>query len=214
MTSAMSVAIATSSAWIQRPIEVLRGNSCAAELGQVLAGRDPELRRLGLDDHPDQVRGEDDPEQQVAELGAGGDVRREVAGIDVGDRGDEGRAEERPEPREPAPLPVERAPGGVGDQRLARGGRRSTVGGGDLVRAPAARAGAGGPAAARSSRRPRGRRASARPGRGRSAHSPPSARRRPRRRTAPAAAPAARRRAGSPRRRGSGASRGVRRRPA
>ncbi len=69
----------------------------AAELGEVLAGRDPQLRRLGLHDHRDQVRAEHHPEQQVAELGAAGDVGGEVAGVDVGDGGDEGRAEEGPD---------------------------------------------------------------------------------------------------------------------
>ena len=74
----------------------------AAELGKVLAGGDAELRRLGLDHHRDQVGREDHPEQQVAELGAAGDVGREVARVDVGDRGDERGAEERPDAPRPA----------------------------------------------------------------------------------------------------------------
>ena len=112
-TSAMSVAIATTSACSQSPIEVRREKRLAAELGEVLAGRDPQLRRLGLHDHRDQVGREDHPEQQVAELGAAGDVGGEVAGVDVGDRGDEGGAEEGPE-REP----------GRGRGRRASGARR------------------------------------------------------------------------------------------
>ncbi len=95
------------------------GEGLAAELGEVLAGRDPQLRRLGLDDHRDQVGGEDDPEQQVAELGAAGDVGGEVAGVDVGDGGDEGGAEEGPDAREAARVAVERAARGAGDSRLA-----------------------------------------------------------------------------------------------
>ena len=80
----------------------------AAHLGQVLAGRDPELGAHRLDQHRHQVRGDDHPEQQVAELGAAGHVRREVAGVDVGDAGDERRPEEGPEAAHPAPLSRER----------------------------------------------------------------------------------------------------------
>ena len=76
------------------------GERVPAGLGQVPAGRDPELRRLGLDDHRDQVGAEHDPEQQVAELGPARDVGGEVARVDVGDGGDEGRAQERPDPRQ------------------------------------------------------------------------------------------------------------------
>ena len=119
-TSATSQAIATISAWIQRPIEVRREKESAADLGEVLAGRDPELRRLGLDDHRDQVGREDDPEQQVAELGAAGDVGGEVARVDVGDGGDEGRAEEGPDARQAPWLSVERAPRRARDGGLAR----------------------------------------------------------------------------------------------
>ena len=95
------------------------GEAFAAELGEVLAGGDAELRRLRLDQHRDQVGGEHDPEQQVAELGAAADVGGEVAGVDVGDGGDEGRAEEGPDAGEAAAVAVERAVGGVGDGGLA-----------------------------------------------------------------------------------------------
>jgi hypothetical protein len=90
-----------------------------AEFRQILAGRDPELCGLGLDQHRDQVRREHDPEQQISELRAAGDVRGEVAGIDVCDRRDEGRAEERPNPRDPPRLASKRALRGVGDGRFA-----------------------------------------------------------------------------------------------
>ena len=72
--------------------------SCsAADLGEVVAGGDAELRAHRLDQHRHQVRDEDDPQQQVAVLRARGDVGGEVARVDVGDRGDEGRPEERPQ---------------------------------------------------------------------------------------------------------------------
>jgi hypothetical protein len=92
----------------------------AAELGQVPAGGDAELGRLRLHQHRDQVGGEHDPEQQVAELGAAGDVGGEVAGVDVGDGGDEGRAEERPEPADAVVVAVERAARRLGDPGLTR----------------------------------------------------------------------------------------------
>ena len=93
--SAMSVAIAISSACTQSPNVTRRGNRSRQTSGQVHPGRDPELRAHRLDQHRHQVRDEDDPEQQVAELRSARHVGREVAGIDVGDRGDEGRPEER-----------------------------------------------------------------------------------------------------------------------
>ena len=103
----------------------------AAELGEVAAGGDAELGRLRLDQHRDEVGGQDDPEQQVAELGAAGDVGGEVAGVDVGDRGDEGRPEERPEPTEATRVAVERGPRGDRDGGLAgqgAGGGMTLVG--------------------------------------------------------------------------------------
>ena len=90
----------------------------AADLREVAAGRDPELRRERLHDHRHQVRGEHRPEQQIAVLRAGGDVGREVAGIEVGDRGDEGGPEERPERPRPGPVAVERLLCGLEGRRL------------------------------------------------------------------------------------------------
>ena len=118
-TSAMSVDIATSSACSQRPIEVRREKFSRQSSGRFLPGRDPELRRLGLDQHRDQVCGDDHPEQQIAELRPAGDVGREVAGVDVGDGGDERRAEKRPDASRAANVAVERAPGGPRDRGLA-----------------------------------------------------------------------------------------------
>ena len=73
----------------------------AADLGQVASGGDPELRREHLDQHRHQVRGDDHPEQRVAELRATGDVGREVARVDVGDAGDERGPEEGQDPEHP-----------------------------------------------------------------------------------------------------------------
>ena len=70
----------------------------AAHLRQVAPRRDAELRRQRLDQHREQVGGDDHPDEAVAEPRAAGDVRREVAGVDVGDAGDERRPEERQDP--------------------------------------------------------------------------------------------------------------------
>ena len=67
-------------------------------LGQVSARRNPELRRKRLDQHREQVGRDDHPHQLVAELRAACDVRREVAGVDIRDAGDERRPEERQDP--------------------------------------------------------------------------------------------------------------------
>jgi hypothetical protein len=92
----------------------------AADLGQVAAGGDPELRRERLDQHRHQVRGEDHPAERVAELRAARDVRREVARVDVRDARDEGRPEERQDP--PAPR--------VASQRILG---RPHIAGGDRI---------------------------------------------------------------------------------
>ena len=92
----------------------------AAHLRQVQAGRDPELRAHRLDQHRHQVRREHDPEEEVAELRAGRHVGREVAGVDVRDRGDEGGAEEGRQAPQTAPLAPQRALRGTEDGGLAR----------------------------------------------------------------------------------------------
>ena len=94
--------MATSSACTHMPARHRAGEVVAAQLGQVAAGGQPQLGRQRLDEHRQQVRADDHPQQQVAELGAGGEVGGEVAGVDVGDRGDERRAEDH----EPAPAPA------------------------------------------------------------------------------------------------------------
>ena len=97
-----------------------RAEAVAADLGQVHAGGDAELGAQRLDQHRHQVRDDDHPEEQIAELGAGGEVGGEVTGVDVRDGGDEGRAEERPERPQTAPLTAERALGRLEHARLAR----------------------------------------------------------------------------------------------
>ena len=118
-TSAMSVAMATTSAWIQRPMEVGCRERVAAGLGEVQPAGDAELGGERLDEHRHEAGGDDDPDQEVAELRAGGDVRREVAGVDVGDGGDEARAEEGPEGAKPAALAGERGLRGAEGRGLA-----------------------------------------------------------------------------------------------
>ena len=98
-----------------RPAKVV-----AAGLRQVAAGRDPQLRRERLHQHRHQVRGDDHPAEQVAVLRPAGNVRGEVARVDVGDRGDEGWAEEGPEPAEALALARQRGLGGPKRRGLAR----------------------------------------------------------------------------------------------
>ena len=97
-----------------RPAKVV-----AAGLRQVAAGRDPQLRRERLHQHRHQVRGDDHPAEQVAVLGPARNVRGEVAGVDVGDRGDEGWPEEGPEPADTLALARQRGLGGAKRRCLA-----------------------------------------------------------------------------------------------
>jgi hypothetical protein len=73
----------------------------AADFGEISSRCDAELGRQRLDQHRHQVRGDDHPDERVAVARATGDVRREVPRVDVGDRCDEGGADEgeEPEPR-------------------------------------------------------------------------------------------------------------------
>ena len=102
--SAMSVAIAITSAWIHNPHRRLAGEPLPGELREAAASRDPELRRQVLDEHRHRVGKHHDPQQRVAEPRAALDVRGEVPGVDVGDRGHERRAEHREQRPQPAAL--------------------------------------------------------------------------------------------------------------
>ncbi len=73
----------------------------AADLREVASRRDPELRGERLDQHRHQVRCDDHPHERVAELRPAGDVRGEVAGVDVRDARDERRAQKRQETEAP-----------------------------------------------------------------------------------------------------------------
>ena len=111
--SAMSVAMAISSACTQSRNVTGRENLLAAHLGQVHPRRDPELGAHRLDQHRHQVCHENDPEEEIAELRTTGHVRGEVAGVDVRDRRDEGRPEERGEAAKATALAAEGALGGA-----------------------------------------------------------------------------------------------------
>ena len=72
----------------------LSGEPLPADLGQVAAGGDPKLGRQCLDQGGEQIGDDDHPDEAIAVAGPAGDIRREVAGIDIRDAGDEGRPEE------------------------------------------------------------------------------------------------------------------------
>ena len=73
------------------------GHAITQEGGQGSAGDEAELGGQILDDHREDVRGYQDPHEQVSVACAGRDVGCDVSGIDVGDGRDEGWAEERDE---------------------------------------------------------------------------------------------------------------------
>src|SRR5215218_8959461 len=91
------------------------GETCPANLGQVLARGDPQFRRHRLDEHGHEVGGQDHPQQQIPELRPTRDVRREVPRVDVRNRSDERGPEKRQKPANPPSVSL---------QRLVRGPRR------------------------------------------------------------------------------------------
>ncbi len=64
----------------------------AAHFREIAAGDDAEFGRQRLEQHGDQIGEQHDPQQAVAVFRAGLDVGREIAGVHVGDRGDDRRA--------------------------------------------------------------------------------------------------------------------------
>ena len=66
----------------------------AEDLRKALAGDDPELGGLVLDEDGHDVGGHEDPHQQVAVLRSGGQVGGHVSGVHVGDRRHEGRSQQ------------------------------------------------------------------------------------------------------------------------
>ena len=80
----------------------------AAEFRQAVIGDDADLGGQRLEQHRQNVGEHDDPQQQIAELRAALDVGREIARIDIGDRGDDRRPRERQEAAHAAPPPGQR----------------------------------------------------------------------------------------------------------
>ena len=82
-----------------------------------------ELGGERLEQHRHDI-GDDDPQQLVAMGRAGGDVGRKIAGVEIGDRGDERRPGERQQARERRagrPRAAEERPGAVEDEVRTRG---------------------------------------------------------------------------------------------
>ena len=121
-----------SSACIHRKITTGRGKRSRHTSARLTPVAMPSFALIDWMSIAIRLAAEDDPQQHVAELRAAGHVGREVAGVDVRDRGDEGRTEEREQRAQAAPLAVERALGRPQDALLAREGDCSDV------RAPAA----------------------------------------------------------------------------
>ena len=70
------------------------GHARAEQGGQGLSGDEAELGGEVLDDHREDVRGHENPHEQVPVTRARGDVGGDVSGVDVGHGRDEGGAEE------------------------------------------------------------------------------------------------------------------------
>ena len=73
-----------------------------AQLGEVGPGRQAGLGRQGLHEHRHGVGDDDHPEQQIAVRRTAREVGREVARVDVRDRGHERGAEQRETPAQPS----------------------------------------------------------------------------------------------------------------
>jgi hypothetical protein len=56
-----------------------------------------------LEQHRDDIGDDDDPEQIVIVFGAGLDVGREIAGVHIGDRGNDGGTRKGQQRAQPAP---------------------------------------------------------------------------------------------------------------
>ena len=64
-------------------------------LGKVVSAGNAQLRRQRLQQHRHQVAGDDDPQQRVAKLRTALDVGGKIAGVDIGNAGDERRSHKR-----------------------------------------------------------------------------------------------------------------------
>src|SRR5260370_7489905 len=74
-------------------------NSAIAHARKAATGDDAELGRERLKQHRHEIGDDDDPQQLVAMGRAGGDVGREIAGVEIGYRGDKSRPGESQQPR-------------------------------------------------------------------------------------------------------------------
>src|SRR4051794_10183950 len=108
----------------------------AAQLRQVLAGDDADLGRQVLHEHRDEVRRDQDPDEKEAVLRAAGDVGGEVARVDVGHRGHEGRSEQRDPPAELPARAHAREVTDADERRWKDGGVSPCRGGRRRVHAP------------------------------------------------------------------------------
>ena len=88
--------MATNSACSQYAMRVGVRVWSATASGRRPAGDEAEFGRQVLHEPGHRVGHDDDPDQQEAELRAGADVGRDIAGIDVGDGGDERRPKQKP----------------------------------------------------------------------------------------------------------------------
>jgi hypothetical protein len=79
-----------------------------ANLGQILARRDPQLGRHRLDEHGHEVGGEDNPQQQIPKLRPTRDVRREVPRVHVSNRSDKRGPQKGQDLANPPPVTLER----------------------------------------------------------------------------------------------------------
>ena len=97
------------------------GEVGAAMLGEIRAGGDSQLGRESLHQQGHQVARHHHPDQRVAELGTGLDVRGEVAGVDIGHAGDEGGPQEGEEAADApfAALPLQHVEGGLDGSGVA-----------------------------------------------------------------------------------------------
>ena len=85
------------------------GKLLAAHFREVTPGDDAELGRQRLEQHRNQVGEQHHPEQAIAVLGARLNVGGEVAGVDIGDRGDNSRPDKGQITPQPAALALQHA---------------------------------------------------------------------------------------------------------
>src|SRR5260370_8074977 len=91
-------------------------NSAIANARKAATGDDAELGSERLRQHRHEIGDDDDPQQLVAMGRAGGDVSREIAGVEMGYRGDKRRpGESQPAPGRPSgwPRAAEKRPGAI-----------------------------------------------------------------------------------------------------